>query len=139
MDEHMIDETGSLSRRTLLKRVGAGAAFAWSAPVLMSISVPASAASPEPSVCRQCCVNCGDFPCPSGPSCFCLTTVEGDCFCMQQSQCSAIPSCTTSADCPPGWRCEDATSSCGRVVCVPPCGTSAGAAAGPSTPPLRNS
>ncbi len=38
-----------MSRRTLIKRVGAGAAIAWTAPVIASVRVPAFAAS----------VNCG--------------------------------------------------------------------------------
>ncbi|MGH2557363.1 MAG: CHRD domain-containing protein [Actinomycetota bacterium] len=40
---------GGISRRRMLKRVGAGAAVAWTAPILMSVRVPAFAQSP---VCR---------------------------------------------------------------------------------------
>lgn len=37
---------GGISRRKMLKRVGAGAAVAWTAPILTSVSVPAYAQSP---------------------------------------------------------------------------------------------
>lgn len=39
-------DTNAISRRRLIKRIGAGAAVAWTAPVLLSVKVPAYAASP---------------------------------------------------------------------------------------------
>ena len=44
----MTDDAGNrISRRTALRRVGAGAALAWTAPVIASGRVPAFAGSPE--------------------------------------------------------------------------------------------
>jgi hypothetical protein len=40
-------DPNAISRRRLIKRLGAGAAVAWSAPVLMSVKVPAFAQSPS--------------------------------------------------------------------------------------------
>jgi CHRD domain len=40
-------DTNAISRRRLIKRIGAGAAVAWTAPVLLSIKVPAFAQSPS--------------------------------------------------------------------------------------------
>src|SRR5207249_650607 len=39
-------DPSAISRRHLVKRIGAGAAVAWTAPVLLSLKVPAFAASP---------------------------------------------------------------------------------------------
>ncbi len=44
-------EIEGISRRRMLKRIGAGAAIAWSAPVLTSFRAPAFAVSP---VCQGC-------------------------------------------------------------------------------------
>jgi hypothetical protein len=40
-------ESKAISRRRLIKRIGAGAAVAWSAPVLLSVRVPAFSQSPS--------------------------------------------------------------------------------------------
>jgi CHRD domain-containing protein len=40
-------DTNSISRRRLIKRLGAGAAVAWTAPVLLSVKTPAFSASPS--------------------------------------------------------------------------------------------
>ena len=40
-------DPNAISRRRLIKRLGAGAAVAWSAPVLMSVKVPAFSQSPS--------------------------------------------------------------------------------------------
>src|SRR5437588_13118859 len=42
------DQARSVSRRKVLKRIGAGAVVAWSTPILTSIRAPAYAASPPP-------------------------------------------------------------------------------------------
>jgi hypothetical protein len=44
---------GGISRRRMLRRVGAGVAIAWTAPILTSVRVPAYA-QPSPGVCSMC-------------------------------------------------------------------------------------
>lgn len=41
------EDANAISRRRLIKRLGAGAAVAWTAPVLLSVKVPAFAQSPS--------------------------------------------------------------------------------------------
>ena len=53
-----VEPSGGISRRRMLKRIGVGAAVAWTAPVLTSIHTPAFAASLGPcdwSVCVGLC------------------------------------------------------------------------------------
>jgi hypothetical protein len=58
-------------------------------------------------------------PCgPTPNTCGSLRTVDGGCFCHE------FVSCTTNADCNPGWRCSN--SCCGSNLCHPPCGVVGG-------------
>ena len=129
-----------ISRRRMLKRVGAGAAIAWSAPILSSLRTPAFAQA-YPDRCGQECPACvGQLPC--GEGCTCIPAAAGGCFCHDIVLCNnpGITACTTDADCAPsqavgrgaGWRC--ASSCCGNNLCHPPCGSAqapgAAAAAG---------
>jgi hypothetical protein len=99
-----------ISRRRALKRIGAGAAIAWSAPVLTSIRIPAFAqygGSPcEPG--QVCTPDCDDLrPCQSG-SCGCFRNVDTDeCHCLDLffGLCENIPDCATGADCSEGLIC----------------------------------
>jgi hypothetical protein len=118
MEEEVRDN--DLSRRRLLKRMGAGAAIAWSAPVLQSLVSPAFAqyGTPAPE-CQG--ATCATFiPCSSGnPDCVCVSTDEGG-FCIPGStQCAGLPLCPggTSAECPAGTVCAVGTC-CGQPVCV---------------------
>jgi hypothetical protein len=123
---------GTISRRKMLKRVGAGAAIAWSAPVLMSIQAPAYAqASPTCEV-YDCLKEqrCGEGPgCPA-PGCEdfskCALMIDNSCICVQQPQCS-FPDCTSDADCEaqlgPGWRCGKAENCACPTGCFFPCPT----------------
>lgn len=127
MDEQERDELGTeengVSRRDLLKRMAAGTAAAWVAPVVMSIPLPAYAQVISPRT------SCGCAEAPCGPGCFATDNTEGECFCWQNFPCTEadFPGCTTSADCLPGWSCEP----CGNChviygtpgACAPPCGT----------------
>src|SRR6266545_6958811 len=72
-----------ISRRRMLKRVGAGAAVAWSAPVLTSLRVPAFAQSALcPNGCADIlCFSEEEFICGGGGTCICTRTTENDCFC----------------------------------------------------------
>jgi hypothetical protein len=90
-----------ISRRTARKRIGAGAAIAWTAPVLTSLRTPAFAASPA-------CItfDCKDMcPKPSacGPPCACgpFITVNDDCFCANLFLTTMTTVCAKDSDCPP--------------------------------------
>ncbi len=115
-----------ISRRKMLKRVGAGAAIAWSAPILTSIRTPAFAqygSSCDPGqVCQPACdvlrlchgnANCGCFPATDGGACTC-----GD---LKDGFCASFPPCTAQADCPAGTTCV--SSCCPTGICISPCGT----------------
>jgi hypothetical protein len=84
----MDEGTSGISRRTALKRIGAGAAIAWTAPVLMSVDSAAFAASPA-------CTNC-DLTCPRkqnqcSPGCFCFTGQDNICDCIFARLCPNVP------------------------------------------------
>src|SRR5947209_8383377 len=98
MDEQL---PSGISRRSALKRLGAGAAIAWSAPVLMSINAHASAAS---DVCGpgSVCVHCGGGTIchhGNGPVCRCSPPVGGGCFCGQVVGCGQTHTCISDANC----------------------------------------
>lgn len=134
------NEMKGLSRRDMLKRMAIGGAVAWSAPIIMTFNSPAFAQVTSPPC---------DCPTPADPcsgqtecgeDCWCVVTVEGECFCHQTSNCVTVKSCTSSSECPPGWAC--AYSCCGELKCLPPCGTFVPAAAeagggARSAPPSR--
>ena len=123
-----------ISRRRMLKRVGAGAAIAWSAPILSSLRTPAFAQ--YPTRCTTC-GGCGALEqCGVGAGgllCFCVETEGSGCFCSNDFLCSEVPLCPggTDSECPPGWACQvgPGAGCCGPNHCVPPCGIAAGAAA----------
>ena len=110
-EEPAIESTeAGISRRRMLKRIGAGAAVAWTAPILTSIHTPAFAQSPScdcpPYSCQvpQHCVdnpNCVCAPHHGGGPCLCWTG---------RVSCTA---CDTDADCPEGWACGDIDPDCG--------------------------
>lgn len=88
-----------ISRRRMLKRIGAGAAVAWTAPVISSFNSPAFA---QYRVC-DCVSDPCNNPCgPPGAGCLCAQTTETDCDCF-------IPvcgePCSSSSDCGAGRRC----------------------------------
>jgi hypothetical protein len=121
-----------ISRRRMLKRMGAGAAIAWSAPVLTSIRTPAFAQTPT---CDSCAgdfcsgqTQCGDQP-PFG--CFCAQIVgsEPTCFCYHDDSCDARTPCPNGqSDCPSGQTCVHTCCDdfIGSPVCFGPCGEPAG-------------
>jgi len=120
----------SISRRSMLKRIGSGAAAAWSAPVLTSLRTPAfGQGSP---VCAAGCPQCrfGEICGPGeedGRRCGCVAVP--DCFCSDLGFCrGGTPTCTTDADCEPftgpGSRCAPCVFSegCfGGTSCWSPC------------------
>ena len=117
-----------LSRRSLLKRAGVGAALVWSAPIITSLNTPAYAGSPPPPECQ----NCG--PCQLTSSCRggpCGCVGVPDCFCTGLAVCNeSDPICRTDADCVrwtgPGSRCAPCAfgPDCVETTCFAPCGTS---------------
>ena len=109
----------------MLKRIGAGAAIAWSAPVLTSLRVPAFAQTVSPS-----CTGCEADPCgfnnfcgtaPNGGPCVCAQPDVGGCTCVQP-QCGRL---CESGGCPEGFVCGF-VECCGGFgpVCAPLCSTS---------------
>jgi hypothetical protein len=130
-EEHM---DKAISRRRMLKRIGAGAAVAWSAPVLTSLSTPAFAQYPPscPEPCAACFDGnaqlCGVDSVRPGVPCFCSQTFQGDCVCTANDSCGEWGTCTTSSDCPSGFVCKPVgCTSCstapGQMNCARPCGT----------------
>ena len=128
----MSEQVDGLSRRSVLKRIGAGAAVAWSAPAILSIGAARAAGS---SVCQAgidyLCGNdpgpsCGAAVAPPNPppgfivACVCDSDSNGDPFCWNNFLCSTQNACTSNADCQSGHACV--TSCCGRT-CAPACGS----------------
>jgi hypothetical protein len=113
-------EFSKLSRRRMLKRIGAGAAVAWSAPVLSSLRTPAFAQYPPPhEECRG--ATCAAFiPCSGpNPDCVCVTTSEGTGTCTPGSTlCSTLAICGPGGACAPGTFCAVDTC-CVDPVCIP--------------------
>ncbi len=132
---------GHISRRVVLKRIGVGAAIAWTAPIITSLGTPAFAqASHSPGTCDGCSTNscfcpgitstysdpggCGD---PAN-SCFCSTDANLTCqcvffpseFCGDYQTCGPAP----GYDCPSGFRCV--TTCCCIPFCAPACPGTAG-------------
>jgi hypothetical protein len=120
-----------ISRRRLLKRIGAGAAVAWSAPVITSLRTPAFAQGyQEP------CPNCAPFDCNNPAFCqepcfsFCVQKLDLHCFCgpLVAWNTSGPPICQNDADCQvvaPGSVCINMNPNCQAVDnkgCAAPCG-----------------
>ncbi len=102
-----------ITRRKMLKRMGAGAAVAWTVPVLTSIRTPAFAQAS--GVCAGGC-DCGTpSPCCGAPGgeYFCHPVGGGKCFC---SYIPGVP-CLSNADCA-GCLCVD---HCGQMECACGC------------------
>lgn len=127
---------GRVSRRHMIKRLGAATAVAWTAPVLSTVGSPAFG-QPHYDGCLQCVplgqpgdVHCAQQPdCgaePSGNPCSCLRTSDDRCECHSCVFCDnpAVTPCQPEG-CPPGWIC--ALSCCSDpaavddFVCLPAC------------------
>lgn len=116
-----------ISRRSMLKRLGAGAAVAWSAPVISSLGRPAFAQTTpvcDPVDCEA--FPCGDFerPCGENPDtgpCICALTVEGGCECFQPI-CLEDDDCELGEPCREGYACVN-QDCCGYSFCAALCNT----------------
>jgi hypothetical protein len=128
-----LTESRRLDRRTAMKRIGAGAAVAWSAPALASFASPAGAGSPQP--CGP--IVCFTFQsCNGDPACFCAPRRPGPGqVCWSQGFFSPGGNlCNSDADCAafdpnyPNCVEVDPNSSCNTAsACVNSCVPGAGA------------
>lgn len=117
-----------LSRRDLLKRIGAGAAVAWSAPILTSLGAKALAGG-QPIYRKRCGPTCsGVTICAFARQgdvdglCGCSADTEGDCVCWANCFCVDATACTSKADCPAGYNCIPNTGCGAGGICLPACG-----------------
>ena len=133
-----------ISRRKMLKRIGAGAAIAWTAPVLTSIKTPAFAAScgpPSPCPPENCgCSPCaGAIPCNGSSSCNCWLKGDGSyCVCAAFVQfCGDCGSCPSGCDneCAGGCACVQTCCgfTCAPTPCPPPSCVGRKSGSGPRT------
>jgi hypothetical protein len=129
----------SVSRRQILKRIGAGTAVIWSAPALTSLGSPAWAQAYPPGLCRPTNPFCDPgLLCEESPACQpdcpglqCTQTLDGSCVCWFAATCNTGDEliCQTDADCEfffPGSKCgaitDCPTSPCGTArACFAPC------------------
>ncbi|MGH2554733.1 MAG: hypothetical protein ACRDHO_03330 [Actinomycetota bacterium] len=139
--------TEGISRRRMIKRIGAGAAIAWSAPILTSIRTPAFAETPPDDACPDtgcpgenfapCTGNpsgCAEGACTGGLGCFKGDDTEGGCHCYQNIFCSCVSACTSSADCGDRQFCMLNTGCGSGGVCINCCGEGCRDASGRSRP-----
>jgi hypothetical protein len=74
----------------------------------------------------NCAFHCGDsFPspatCQDNPNCMCWETTEGTGFCGGIGNCFEFV-CSSSSECPSGWRCVVNTCCVNSpTICLPPC------------------
>jgi len=120
-----------ISRRKLLKQIGAGAAVAWTAPVLTSIRTPAFAASPPGKACdpgQACSPQCTPPACMGNSKCGCqLTSPDNGAICQclalvafnPPPYCGVTPCPNGQPDCPSGMTCVQ--TCCGQA-CTSDCG-----------------
>jgi hypothetical protein len=140
MDELDREVQDRISRRRMIKRLGAATAVAWTAPVLSTLGGSPAFAQTQP--CPDCAPagSTGDQACgnqpdcgaePAGNPCSCLRNSAGQCECHSCVFCDnpAVTPCGTqpgAGPCPPGWIC--AVSCCSDpasstdFVCHPRCG-----------------
>lgn len=131
-------ELDRISRRKALKRLGAGAAVAWSAPILSSIRAPAFAQATGPCSEHQDCLRgcTGELPCLD--FCYCMQRhSDKACVCIGAGLCA---DCTQDSDCEPitgpGSTCVDVDQDLGccsgfsDTACQPPCGSTFPSGAG---------
>jgi len=96
VDESRPYDRNRVSRRRMLKRLGAGAAVAWTTPILTSAHTPAFAASPGP--CREDCRYTPYFRLPDLSCDDLCETCEGGC--VGCSTCVGCATCRCGISCP---------------------------------------
>lgn len=121
------DREAGVSRRRVLKRLGAGVAVAWAAPVLTSLRSAAFAQVGSPQC--PCDLNEGCDPAigcegsdETGP-CNCWTLADQSaCWCGPLVLCDTLQPCD-NGQCPPGFAC---VWNCCGFLCYPECPLEAG-------------
>lgn len=124
-ESHIDVSENGISRRRMIKRIGAGAAIAWSAPILTSLKSPAFAQPSPIAPCdpgAPCDLNapCNvAIPCKGGnPACNCWVLADrSSCFCGGLILCSDLQFCGPGDTCPPGEVCVE--NCCGKLCYVP--------------------
>lgn len=128
MSPEELEPKEGISRRRMIKRIGAGAAIAWSAPVLTSINTPAFA-SHEACVVEETC-GCSSpcnvpIPCLGRSDCNCWVHASSrSCTCLHFTfSCGEFGLCPGGQDseCGAGLCCID---TCCGFTCTPQCGAS---------------
>jgi hypothetical protein len=141
MSPEELETTEGISRRKMIKRIGAGAAIAWTAPVLTSIRTPAFAQGSPGGGC-DCDINnpCNvAIPCNNNdPNCNCwVNAAHNVCLCGSFVQfCGDCGSCPGGSDgeCPSGSHCVD---TCCGFTCAPACTPGACVGGGKKSSALR--
>jgi len=114
-------EVARVSRRKMLKGIGAGAAVVWAAPVLTSVRAPVFAAGSARCGCPP--ADCNNFAtCDNG--CLCAPHHGGGpCVCWLSGFCSGVGQdlCQTDQDCinqfGPTFVCGDINPDTCRAIC----------------------
>lgn len=132
MSPEELEPKEGISRRRMIKRIGAGAAIAWSAPILTSVSTPAFAQTPPPPGCVNdpgcgCSSPCNvAIPCQGRNDCNCWVHASSrSCTCLFFVQsCGDFGLCPGGQDseCADGLCCVD---TCCGFTCAPACGAGA--------------
>jgi hypothetical protein len=103
-----------ISRRRMLKRIGTGAAVAWTAPVITSIAAgPAYAATATCGCLSDPCLNACGAP---GQGCLCAHTTNSGCACFIPA---CLGPCANDSDCGAGFACVQ--TCCGPPTCAQFC------------------
>ena len=99
MAEDIEEVPNRVSRRKMLKGIGAGAAVAWSAPILTSISAPAFAQASGACAGKPDCLQGCNGHLLCGNPCYCMQRhSDKACVCIGQGLCA---DCNSDADCDP--------------------------------------
>jgi hypothetical protein len=129
MSPEELEPKEGISRRRMIKRIGAGAAVAWTAPILTSIRTPAFAQNFGPCNREDAC-GCSDpcnfaIPCQDRSDCNCWVHASSrQCICQFfVGSCGDFGLCPggSDAECAEGMCCVD---TCCGFTCAPACGFS---------------
>jgi hypothetical protein len=117
--------SANVTRRSLLKRAGVGAAVLGAGSMVTASMASAQEGGAHCRDAGGCGAAAGFPPCTihGGDCCLCGVDQEGCCVCFENIFCADTHNCTANGDCPPGWTCGAFPNGCGHAVCVPICGT----------------
>jgi hypothetical protein len=118
-----------IPRRVVLKRIGAGAALAWSVPMITTVkATPQNTCPPSDCGFNVCQPACDDRPCAQQPNnCACFPTMINPAFCycgdLLDGLCESFQPCNTNEDCGFGGEvCGECVASCCPTgICMKPC------------------